>query len=129
MSILKKTTKTTAAKTTKAKKVAAVKKEVTPKMVAVKNAKAVIVAPRVTEKAAVQQSANKYTFLVVATATKAEIKRAVMAEYNVAPVAVNLVNVQGKRKGQGQNSGRRSDFKKAIVTLPKGTSITVHEGV
>lgn len=83
----------------------------------------------VTEKAAVMQSTGKYTFMVALGATKNQVKHAINALHGVMPVSVHMVNVQGKRKRYGQGAGRRSDFKKAIITLPKGQSITIHEGV
>lgn len=89
----------------------------------------VIVKPLVTEKAAILQSRNHYTFVVAAWANKINVKEAVKALYGVAPMAVNLVNVQGRRLRFGKSAGQRSDFKKAIVTLPPGESITIHQGV
>lgn len=96
---------------------------------ALKNVKSVVLVPRVTEKAALAQSINKYTFVVKNNATKAEVKREIAANYSVTPSNVNFINVEGKRKRTNRGMGRRSDFKKAIVTLPKGQSITIHEGV
>lgn len=121
MSILKRKTK----KTDTAKE----KTETATQVAVVMNAKPVVIAPRVTEKAAISQSQNKYTFLVELSATKGQVKRAVAAEYKVTPTAVNLMNVQGKHKRSNRGMGRRSDFKKAVVTLPKGQSIAIHEGV
>jgi len=89
----------------------------------------VIVRPLITEKAAVAQSLNKYSFIVNRRATKTEIKRAVKEIYGIVPTDVNISNIEGKRKFSGRVSGRRQDYKKAMVTLPKGQSITIHEGV
>jgi large subunit ribosomal protein L23 len=89
----------------------------------------VIVKPLITEKAAVAQSLNKYSFIVNRRATKTEIKRAVKEIYGILPTGVNISNIEGKRKFSGRVSGRRQDYKKAMVTLPKGQSITIHEGV
>lgn len=123
MSILKpKTTTKKVAKTAKpAKAVVAAS--------ANKNVKSVVLVPRVTEKAALAQSMNKYTFIVKNDATKSEVKREIAAEYSVTPTAVHLINVEGKRKRTNRGTTRRSGFKKAIVTLPKGQTITIHEGV
>ncbi len=45
------------------------------------------------------------------------------------PLTVNTMNVDGKRVRFGHSNGRRSDFKKAFITLPAGKTITIHEGV
>ncbi len=89
----------------------------------------ILVRALVTEKSAVKQSENKYSFIVVKNANKAVIKKAIETVYNVKPVSVNVINVQGKAMRFGSHSGKRSDFKKAIVTLPKGKTIVIHEGV
>lgn len=83
----------------------------------------------VTEKSAVKQSENKYSFVVANNANKAVIKKAVEEVYGVKPSSVNVINVQGKAIRFGNHFGKRSDFKKAVVTLPKGKSIVIHEGV
>ncbi|MDO8626224.1 MAG: 50S ribosomal protein L23 [Candidatus Magasanikbacteria bacterium] len=89
----------------------------------------IVIRPLVTEKSARAESVRKYTFIVAASANKTEVKNAVKNMYGVLPVSVNIVNVQGKNIRFGKSRGRRSDFKKAIVTLPKGEKLTVHEGV
>lgn len=89
----------------------------------------IIIRPLVTEKTAVLQSQNKYSFLVTSKAKKGQIKSAVKEMYGVDATGVNVVNVQGRRLRFGRNQGRRSDYKKAIVTLVPGQSITIHEGV
>ena len=83
----------------------------------------------VTEKSAVKQSENKYSFVVAKNANKAVIKKAIEEVYKIKPLSVNIINVQGKAMRFGKHSGKRSDFKKAIVTLPKGKTIVIHEGV
>lgn len=90
----------------------------------------IIVRPLVTEKAATMQSAHKkYSFIVTTAASKGQIKQAIKELYGIEPVMVNVVQVQGRRVRFGRHLGRRSDYKKAVVTLPAGKSITVHEGV
>jgi large subunit ribosomal protein L23 len=89
----------------------------------------ILIRPLVTEKAAIAQSANKYSFLVSNKANKIAIKNVIKKIYKVSPVAVNVLNVQGKVVRFGRSVGRRSDFRKAIVTLKKGDTIVVHEGV
>jgi large subunit ribosomal protein L23 len=99
----------------------------TEKVAKIKND--ILVRPLVTEKSAVKQSENKYSFVVVNSANKELVKKAVFEVYGVKPMAVNILNVQGKFVRFGNHFGKRSDFKKAIVTLPKGKSIVIHEGV
>ncbi len=89
----------------------------------------VLVRPMVTEKTAHQESVNKYTFVVEKNATKGQVKRAIHELYGVMPVGVAVAHIQGRRVRFGKFAGKRSDFKKAIITLPKGSSITIHEGV
>ncbi len=89
----------------------------------------VIIRPLVTEKAAVAQSLNKYAFVVRRDATKEQIKKAVNDIYGVMPASVNVIHMEGKARRYGKYTGRRGDFKKAFVTLPKGKTIAIHEGV
>lgn len=89
----------------------------------------VIIKPLITEKAAVFQSLNKYAFLVDRKATKPQIKRAIKDIYGIEPISVNVANIEGKAKRFGKSPGRRKDFRKALVTLPQGKTITIHEGV
>lgn len=89
----------------------------------------ILVKPLVSEKAAIAETANTYTFVVTNDATKLTVKRAVKEVYGVMPIRVRMLNVQGKYVRFGRGYGRRSDWKKAIVTLPKGQTIRIHEGV
>lgn len=89
----------------------------------------VVVAPVVSEKAARHEQEGIYTFLVDRHATKHHIRQAIKELYGVAPIRVSVENIEGKRVRFGRSMGRRADFKKAFVKIPKGTSITVHEGV
>lgn len=93
-----------------------------------KRAYKIVLRPLVTEKMAIEAGKNKYGFLVSRTATKKDIKNAVEEIYKVKPVAINVANIQGKFVYRGRVAGKRSDFKKAIVTLASGQTIT-HEGV
>lgn len=122
-----------AAKKSAKKVVAAEKKEAAPAPIDTKvvsrSALSVIVKPLVTEKAALMQSARTYSFVVKSSATKPQIAAAVKELYGVKPAAVRVINVQGHRVRFGKNQGKRSDYKKAMVTLKQGDSITIHEGV
>lgn len=89
----------------------------------------VLVKPFISEKAAIAETNGVYTFVVVDSASKIEIRNAVKQVYGVEPKKVRVMNMEGKAKRYGRNRGRRSDWKKAIVTLPKGQSISIHEGV
>ena len=64
---------------------------------------------------------KKYTFEVPVTANKIEIKKAVEEVFGVKVAAVNTMRVMGKVKRMGRYEGRRASWKKAIVTLAKGS--------
>ncbi len=64
---------------------------------------------------------KKYTFEVPVTANKIEIKKAVEEIFGVKVAAVNTMRVEGKVKRMGRYEGRRASWKKAIVTLAKGS--------
>lgn len=85
--------------------------------------------PVVTEKSTLLQENGRYTFEVVPSATKHQIKRAVEEAFNVEVVRVNTMNVRGKRKRFGPRLVARPAWKKAIVQLAPGSSITIFEGV
>lgn len=89
----------------------------------------VIVNPMLSEKSLKAEGAGTYTFVVKPNATKIDVKREVEARYGVKPTDVRMVNVEGKRTRFGVRRGKRSDWKKAMVTLPKGKTISIHEGV
>lgn len=89
----------------------------------------VIVKPLISEKAATLASDNQYVFVVEKNANRIQVRNAIKGLYGVEPVSVNIMNVQGKKVRFGRRKGKRSDWKKAIVTLPEGQSINVYEGV
>ncbi len=80
-------------------------------------------APRISEKSARMAENSKYVFDVDTTATKAEIKTAVEALFNVTVNAVNVINIAGKRKVFKGRPGRRNALRKAIVSLQPGQQI------
>jgi len=89
----------------------------------------VLVRPLISEKASHQQSLNQYFFAVALDANRIEVAKAVKAVYGVAPIKVNIIRSEGKARRIGSTIGRRKDWKKAMVTLPKGKTISLYEGV
>ena len=77
----------------------------------------IIIAPVVTEKSNDQLQEGKYTFKVNRKATKVEIAKAVEKLFEVKVLNVNTMTVKGKEKRVGAHTGKRPDWKKAIVTI------------
>ncbi|GAA0577763.1 50S ribosomal protein L23 [Caenispirillum bisanense] len=88
-----------------------------------------IKAPVITEKATMGSEHNQVTFRVPLNASKPEIKAAVEGVFNVKVTAVNTLIQKGKTKRFKGTLGRRSDVKKAVVTLAEGHTIDVTTGV
>jgi large subunit ribosomal protein L23 len=88
-----------------------------------------ILAPIVSEKStrALEQG-NQVVFKVLRDAAKPEIKVAVEKLFNVKVLDVQTLNVKGKNKGGQKTPGRRSDWKKAYVTLAEGQTIDFAQG-
>lgn len=89
----------------------------------------VVVKPIVTEKSTLVGEHNQLMFEVAKTASKPEIKAAVEALFNVKVTSVNTLIQKGKTKRWKGRPYRRSDFKKAVVTLAQGQSIDVTTGI
>ncbi|MGA8380161.1 MAG: 50S ribosomal protein L23 [Stellaceae bacterium] len=89
----------------------------------------IIRTPVITEKATNASEHNQVIFRVPLTATKREVKAAVEGLFNVQVTAVNTIRVMGKLKRFRGRLGRRSDLKKAIVTLGEGQRIDVTTGI
>lgn len=87
----------------------------------------IIVRPLITEKNTILMEENKYTFEVLREASKPEIKRAVESIFNVSVAKVHTVNVRGKLRRRGRETGYTRDWKKAIVTLIDGDRIELFE--
>lgn len=86
--------------------------------------------PILTEKSSFQSdNLHRYTFEVDVRANKRQIRDAVEQVFNVQVLAVNVINVRGKRRRWGRIVGHTKDWKKAIVTLAPGQSIQFFEGV
>lgn len=88
-----------------------------------------IIAPVITEKATLLSEQNQVVFRVPLTANKKEIKAAVEKLFNVKVGAVNTIRQKGKTKRFRGIEGRRSDTKKAVITLLAGYSIDVTTGL
>jgi large subunit ribosomal protein L23 len=90
----------------------------------------VILKPVVSEKSYGLLDQGVYTFIVAPGSNKIEIRHAVEAIFGVNVVNVNTLNRPGKRKrNRGKSTfGKRSDTKRAIVTLAAGQSIPIFEG-
>ena len=82
-----------------------------------------ILRPIITEKATMANERGQVTFAVAITATKPQIKAAVEMLFNVKVTAVNTIVQKGKAKTFKGRPGRRSDIKKAMVTLAEGQNI------
>lgn len=84
----------------------------------------VILAPVVSEKSnLVAEKRNQMVFKVLKDATKTEIKAAVELLFNVQVAAVTTTTTKGKSKRFGRTIGRRSDVKKAYVSLVAGQEL------
>jgi large subunit ribosomal protein L23 len=89
----------------------------------------VIRRPVVTEKSTLGSEHNQVTFVVPLDASKPEIKAAVEQVFKVKVKAVNTLRHKGKTKRFRGQIGKRSDTKKAFVTLDEGHSIDVTTGI
>ncbi len=88
----------------------------------------VLVQPLLTEKiTALREKTNTVGFVVHPEANRVQIKQAVEALLKVKVEKVNLMNVRGKVKRLGRFSGKRSDWKKAFVTLKAGEKLEMYE--
>ncbi len=93
----------------------------------------ILIRPILTEKMLkLQEIERKYAFKVSKNANKVTVKRAVQDRFDVIVENVNIVNIKGKTKQmntrRGITSGKRSDWKKAIITLREGDAINFFEG-
>jgi large subunit ribosomal protein L23 len=93
------------------------------------NLRDVLIRPMITEKTNDGMQNNKYTFIVPLTANKVEIRQAVESIFKVKVLDVNTIRVMGKIKRMGKNSGKRPDYKKAIVKVAPGQRIEFFEGI
>jgi large subunit ribosomal protein L23 len=90
---------------------------------------ALVRSPVITEKSTMGSEHNQVTFRVPLDADKRSVKAAIEGLFKVKVEAVNTIRVKGKLKRFRGELGRRSDYKKAIVTLAEGSKIDVTTGI
>ncbi|MEK7569998.1 MAG: 50S ribosomal protein L23 [Patescibacteria group bacterium] len=90
-----------------------------------RHAHRVLLRPLLTEKSTRLQASGQYVFAVSATVSKIEVREAVYAVYGVRPVHVTTRVVRGKVVRFGRTQGRQKTWKKAVVTLPAGKTISI----
>ena len=90
-------------------------------------ARDILIRPLITERTTQLMAEGKYVFVVAKAANKIENAKAVAEIFKVKVEKVNTVNVLGKTKRMGRTSGKRPDYKKAIVKLAAGESIEFFE--
>lgn len=84
----------------------------------------IIFAPIITEKTAAMEMEGKYVFKVDVRANKTQIKQAVEKAFNVKVESVNTMNNHPKDRRVGRYTGKTNRYKKAIVKLAKGSTIS-----
>jgi large subunit ribosomal protein L23 len=90
----------------------------------------VIKEPQIAEKGSLQKELyNQITFKVDRRANKVEIRRAIETLFKTKVLHVRTMNMKGKKRRVGRNTGKRPDWKKAIVKLAPGENIEFFEGV
>ena len=94
-----------------------------------KNIYDIIKFPVVTEKSTKISENNQFVFKVAIDTSKSEIKKAVEKVFKVKVKAINTIKVKGKKKVFKGTKGKRSDFKKAVITLVKGETLDYSGGV
>ncbi len=94
-----------------------------------KNQFRLIKRPHITEKVLLlKEENNKVVFRIRRDTNKIELKNAIESMFNVTVEAINTLIVKGKKKRLGRHEGKKSDWKKAIVTLKEGDTIEYFEG-
>lgn len=88
-----------------------------------------LLAPMVTEKTAMLSSNNVMVFRVALSATRVAVKQAFKELYGVTPVKVNVITVRPRAVHFGKSNGHIKSFKKAMISLPEGTTIDVFASV
>ncbi|MQF84962.1 MAG: 50S ribosomal protein L23 [SAR202 cluster bacterium] len=88
----------------------------------------ILISPIITEKSSMLQESNKYVFKVHKNSNKSQIKNAVEEVFDVTVESVNVIKVKGKNKTYGRNRVLTPAWKKAMITLKLGDSISLYEG-
>ena len=84
----------------------------------------IIFAPVITEKTANLEAEGKYVFKVDVRANKTQIKQAIENAFNVKVESINTMNNHPKDRRVGRYTGKTNRYKKAIVKLAKGSTIS-----
>ena len=84
----------------------------------------IIFAPVITEKSASMEEKNTYVFKVDVRANKTQIKQAIEKAFNVKVEKINTLNVHPKDRRVGRYTGKTNRYKKAIVKLAEGNTIS-----
>lgn len=84
----------------------------------------IIFAPIITEKTASMEEARRYAFKVDVRANKTQIRQAIEKAFNVKVEKVNTMNIHPKDRRVGRYTGKTNRYKKAIVTLAEGYTIS-----
>lgn len=92
--------------------------------------KIILKRPLITEKTSkLQEKNNQYVFLVDVNANKIEIKNKIEKKFGVSVKSVNTINYEGRKARVGRFIGKKSDFKKAVVTLMKDQKLDIYDQV
>ncbi len=97
--------------------------------------KTLLLKPHLSEKSyALSQAKNVYVFTVPNNANRLSVRSAVSSQFSVEVLAVNIANIKGKtkrtvKKGGRPVEGKRSDTKKAYVTLKEGEKLPIFDAV
>lgn len=90
----------------------------------------IIIKPIVTEQSMYDAEEKKYTFQVMKSANKYQIKDAIEEIFDVTVAKVNTMNMKGKVKRMGRTQGKRADWKKAVITLtPESKEIQFFDNI
>jgi len=89
----------------------------------------VIREPKLTEKTlSLKEEVNQFAFAVDPRANKIQIKESIEKSFKVSVMKIRTMNVRGVKKRLGRHEGRKSSWKKALVTLKEGETIEFFEG-
>jgi len=83
----------------------------------------VLIAPRITEKAAMISGNNVFTFDVATRSNKILIRKAIVEKYGVTPISINVINQKPRKVIKRGRKAHQKGTKKAMVTLKKGDTI------